>query len=59
LLKWYDKSYCLESVKQNGNALQYVNQTDEICLAALNQNPESIQYIDVLKHPKLYENLIK
>ena len=53
------KEICLESVKQNGDALQYVNtQTNDICLEALNQNPESIQYINIQKYPKLYEKYV-
>ena len=59
LLKWYDKKYCLEAVKQNGLALQFVkNQTEEICLIALNKNVEAIDFIDIKKFPKVYEKYL-
>ena len=37
---------CLEAVKQNGYALQYVKeQTLEICLEAVKQNGYALQYV--------------
>jgi hypothetical protein len=37
---------CLEAVKQNGYALQYIsNQTPEICLEAVKQNGYAIHYV--------------
>ena len=36
---WNNPKYCLEAVKQNGYALEYVKeQTPEICLEAVKQN---------------------
>ena len=44
--KWYDKDYCLQAVKQDGNALQYVKiQTREICLQAVKQDGNALQYV--------------
>ena len=44
---WYDAKYCLEAVKQNCYALQYVkDQTPEICLGAVKQNGQALQYVD-------------
>lgn len=46
LAKWYDEDYCLEAVKKNGWALQYVNsQTPEICLEAIKQNGWALRYV--------------
>ena len=37
---------CLEAVKQNGFALQYVKeQTPEICLEAVKQNELALRYV--------------
>jgi hypothetical protein len=37
---------CLEAVKQDGKALQYVKkQTEEICLEAVKQNGRALQYV--------------
>ena len=37
---------CLEAVKQNGFALQYVKeQTSEICLEAVKQNELALRYV--------------
>jgi hypothetical protein len=37
---------CLEAVKQNGHALQYVKkQTPELCLEAVKQNGFALQYV--------------
>jgi hypothetical protein len=36
----------LEAVKQNGNALEFVqNRTDEICMAAIKQNQSVIEIL--------------
>ena len=41
---WND--YCLEAVKQNGLALEYVKeQTKEICLEAVKQDGYALQYV--------------
>jgi len=46
LLKWYDKSYCLESVKQDGYNLRFVkNQTSQICLESVKQNGHSLRFV--------------
>ena len=59
LLKWYSKKYCLEAVKQDPWALQYVkNQTEEMCLEALNQDIDIIEHVDVKKFPKVYEKYL-
>ena len=43
---WSDERYCVEAVKQNGYALEYVgNQTKEICLAAVKQNGYALRYV--------------
>lgn len=53
--KWSDEKYCLEAVKQNGDALRYVNnQTDEICLEAIKQNKDALQYV---KLPSAFEKI--
>ena len=44
--KWYDEKYCLEAVKQNSYALQYVkNQTEPICLEAVKEDGDTLQYV--------------
>jgi hypothetical protein len=44
---WSDTAYCLQAVKLNGWALQYVkNQTKEICLAACKQNGWTLQHVN-------------
>ena len=49
LIKDIDNQYkevCLEAVKQNGEALEYVKeQTPEICIAAVKQNGDALQYV--------------
>ncbi len=38
---------CIESVRQNGMALQYVNkQTDKICIEAVKQDGRSLQFVN-------------
>lgn len=42
---------CLETVKQNGNALMYVReQTPEICLAAFIQDPSLVIFVEDLNN---------
>ena len=42
----YDENDCLEAVKQDGHALQFVKeQTPEICLEAVKQNGLALQYV--------------
>ena len=42
-----DPKACLEAVKQNCYALQYVeNQTEEICLAAVKQDGYALAYVN-------------
>ena len=44
---WYDRKYCLEAVKKNGNALMYVKeQTKDICLAAVKENGNALMYVN-------------
>ena len=46
-MDWGNEKECLEAVKENGLALEYVeNQTLEICLAAVNQNGCAIKYVE-------------
>ena len=41
-----DHESCIEAVKQNGYALEYVkNQTPELCIAAVKQQKESLIYV--------------
>jgi hypothetical protein len=38
---------CLEAIRQNGCALEYVkNQTEELCLIAVKQNGHAIEFVD-------------
>jgi hypothetical protein len=47
---------CLEAVKQNGLALQYVKeQTQEICLTAVGQNGYALSYVK----EQTYQNLFR
>ena len=49
LEEWKDVCYCLEAVRRNGFALEYVRkQTPEICLAAVKEGGLALQY--VLQH---------
>ena len=44
--QWSDKKYCLEAVKQDGNALRYVKeQTKDICLEAVKQYGYALRYV--------------
>ena len=46
LQKWSDNVYCLNEIKYDINALQFVrNQTDEMCLITVKQNGLSLQYV--------------
>jgi hypothetical protein len=37
---------CLEAVRRNGNALQFVkNQTEQICLEAVEREGKTLQYV--------------
>ena len=43
---WNNPKYCLEAVKQNGYALEYVKeQTPEICLEAVKQYGLALEYV--------------
>jgi 3-dehydroquinate synthase class II len=43
---WNDNDFCLLTIVQNGNSLEYVqNQTEEICLAAVKQNGYALKYV--------------
>lgn len=44
--KWNDEKFCLEAVKQDGLALQYVkNQTEKICLEAVKENGDALEFV--------------
>ena len=46
MLKNQTDEICLEAVKQNGFALQFVkNQTDKICMEAVKQDGYALQYV--------------
>ena len=46
LEQWKDPVFCLEAVKQDGLALQYVlEQTPELCLEAVKQHSWALQYV--------------
>ena len=41
------EAICLEAVKQNGFALEFVEkQTEEICLEAIRRNEEAVKYVN-------------
>ena len=43
---WNDPKYCLEAVKQNGHALEYVKeQTPEICLEAVKEDGYALRFV--------------
>jgi hypothetical protein len=45
---WNNYNFCLSSIKQDGNAIQFVKsklQTKELCELAIKQNCSSLQYI--------------
>ena len=43
---WTDEKHCLEAVKRNGYALQYVKeQTEAICLEAVKEDGYALQYV--------------
>lgn len=45
--KWYNRKECLEAVKRDGYALQYVREQDkEICLEAVKRYGDALQYVD-------------
>ena len=46
LEEWKDPFYCLEAMKENGNALKWVaKQTAEVCLEAVKQDADSLRYV--------------
>ena len=48
---WNDPEYCLEAVKRDGHALEWVkNQTHEICLEAVKQNGYSLGFVKNQTH---------
>ena len=45
--QWYDYKKCLEAVKRNGYALQYVKeQSKDICLEAVKQDGYALRYVN-------------
>ena len=45
---WYDYNYCMNAVKQDGNALQFVEiQTKEICMEAVKENGNALQFVKI------------
>ena len=58
-LKWYDNTYCLEAVKQDGCALIYVKeQTDEMCLEAVKENGCTLMFVKK-QTPKICSEAVK
>ena len=56
-----DEKKALEAVKQDGNALRYVNnQTEAICLEAVKQNGNALEFVEerFLKEEKSCEGKI-
>src|SRR5574344_1664027 len=48
---WNNPKYCLEAVKQNGYALEYVKeQTPVICLESVRQNGYALEYVKEQTH---------
>ena len=46
LKKWENETYCLEAVKQDGYALQYVKeQSEAVCMEAVKQNGDALRYV--------------
>jgi len=46
LVEWNNLDFCLNAVKQNGHAIQFIkNPSEEVQLVAVNQNGNAIQYI--------------
>ena len=44
---WDDEKYCMEAVRQNGSALQYVrDQRETICLEAVRENGYALKYVN-------------
>ena len=44
--KWSTEAVCLEAVKNDGNALQYVKeQTEAVCLEAVKRNGDALRYV--------------
>ena len=55
--QWSDVKFCLEAVKKDGYALQYVKeQTDTICLEAVKNNGYALQYV---KEKKTFLKILK
>ena len=47
--KWSTEAVCLEAVKNDGDALQYVKeQTEAVCLEAVKRNGYALQYVAVI-----------
>ena len=45
---WYDYKYCMNAVKEDGDALQFVKiQTEEICIEAVKQDGYALQYVEI------------
>ena len=50
---------CLQAVKQNGEALEFVNnQTIGVCLEAVKQNGEALQFVKNQTNRKLCEEYL-
>ena len=45
-IPWYKEKSCLEAVKQDGYALQYVKeQSEAVCLEAVKQDGDALRYV--------------
>ena len=54
--KWSNEKYCIEAVKQYGDALQYVReQSEAICTEAVKQNGYALQYV---RERKIFEKIL-
>ena len=47
-IPWYKEKSCLEAVKRNGDALQYVKeQSEAVCLEAVKQDGYALLYVNI------------
>jgi hypothetical protein len=54
---WYDETFFLRAIRQNGQYLRYIKcQTEELCLLALSRDPYAYKHIKE-KQKKLYNIL--
>ena len=47
-ISWYREKKCLEAVKRNGHALQYVKeQSEAVCLEAVKADGDALRYVNI------------